>query len=106
MHINMSVLNIANELKADEYAGWTYAGALALAAYLDELDDDLGTSSEFDRVAIRCAYTEFADLSEWLGMYYGEGSDEAKLTDDEARDLINDNATFIEFDGGIIVSEF
>ena len=106
MHINMTVWDIANELKADEYAGWSYAGANALATYLDELDEDLDTSTEFDRVAIRCAYTEFADLSEWLQAYYAEDSDEAKMSDDEARELIIENGILIEFDGGIIVEVY
>mgnify|MGYP003656505515 CR=1 FL=1 len=97
-------MDIANELKSDEYAGWSYAGALALAAYLDELDDDLGTSSEFDRVAIRCEFSEYASLADWATTYDHENLSD--WTEAEIRQMVEDNATLIEFDGGIIVSAF
>ena len=47
-----------DDLRSDEFANWTYSGASALYDYLQDLSDDTGQDIEFDRVAIRCDYTE------------------------------------------------
>lgn len=101
----------ASLLMADENAAWTMAGAYALAEYLEQAEGDCGTEIEFDRVAIRCEYSEYEGLQEWARYYFTnaqrfdilEGSDDR---DETIRDFIRDHGQLIEFDGGIIVSEF
>lgn len=38
MKKTLSTYDIANALHQDKYAGWSYAGAKALAEYLEELE--------------------------------------------------------------------
>ena len=47
-------------LMADEYAGWSREGASVLVDHLEELEEITGEEIEFDRVAIRCDYDEYA----------------------------------------------
>jgi hypothetical protein len=117
MKKTLTTHDIANELKNDNNANWSWAGALALAEYLEELESDTGEEIEFDRVAIRCDFSEYSSLQEWATDYFG-GEDKAKeelcieeympedQKDDKIREYINDNGALIEFDGGIIVSSF
>ena len=96
---------------ADDNAAWSMAGAYALAEYLEQIEYLGGAEIEFDRVAIRCEYSEYESLQEWARDYFTdeqrfdvlEGSEDRAET---IRDYILDHGQLIEFDGGIIVSEF
>ena len=96
---------------ADDNAAWSMAGAFALVEYLEEYEEAYGTEIEFDRVAIRCEYSEHESWREWALYYFTdeqrfdllEGSENQAET---IRDYIRDRGQLIEFDGGIIVSEF
>ena len=88
---------------ADDNAAWSMAGAFALVEYLEQVEEDCGTEIEFDRVAIRCEYSEHESLQEWA-RYYFNSEDEGNA--EKIRDFIHDHGQLIEFDGGIIVSEF
>jgi hypothetical protein len=117
MKQTMTTYDIADELRRDENANWSPAGALVLAEYLEELEADTGAEMEFDRVAIRCDWSEYESPRAWAEDYYG-GADKAQEEigwsddDDEGsidcdiRDTINQSGSYIEFDGGIIVSSF
>ena len=56
-------------LMDDEYATWTYAGALALYEYLEEISDDTGEPIEFCNVSIRCDFHEYTDIDDALEAY-------------------------------------
>lgn len=104
----LSVNEIADELKGDEYAGWSYAAARALAEYLDDLDDQLGEQTEFDAVAIRCDYSEYSTALA-AAKEYGfdeENEDEPEELEETAKEWLNDRTTVIEFSGGVIVLGF
>ena len=58
MKRELTTSEMVNELLNDEYADWSYNGARALIEYLEQMEEDCGMSIEFDRVAIRCEYTE------------------------------------------------
>ena len=100
----------------DDNANWSRAGAFALAEYFEQLEDDLGESIEFDRVAIRCDFSQYESLQDWAHDYFSNakeemGFDETEEIDDDEfdekiREYIQDNAQLIEFDGGVIVSSF
>jgi hypothetical protein len=66
MKKTMTTYDIAHELIGDENANWSRAGAFALAEYLEELEESTGEEMEFDHVAIRCDWSEYADLETWL----------------------------------------
>ena len=103
MKNTLSTSEAASLLMADDNAAWSMAGAFAL----EQVEEDCGTEIEFDRVAIRCEYSEHESLQGWAETWcescqYAGALDPA----DAIRDFIQDRGQLIEFDGGIIVSEF
>jgi hypothetical protein len=76
--------------------GFTWDGAKALFDYIEEYEGDTGEDVEFDAVALRCEYTEYADLEEI----------QANYSDIDSIDDLRDNTIVIEFDSGIIIADF
>jgi len=124
MKKTLSKYDIANELVQDENANWSSAGALALAEFLEEYEENTGEEIEFDRVAIRCDFSEYSRLEDWALDYFSDSKqasdamgieldmdgetwtgDDEEIQDD-IRSYIQDNGQLIEFEGGIIVSSF
>lgn len=88
---------------------------MALCEYLEELEDGCGEEIEFDVVAIRCDWGEYASLEEAAkdrGMipkdWTSEGMEEDEIEElwESIRDGFRDDGHLIEFDGGVIVSNF
>jgi hypothetical protein len=118
--LTLSTYDIVNLLLADQDANWSRPGALAMAEYMEEMEEATGKEIELDVCAIRCDFSESASLQEWLVGYYGqplglalasagidlEGEEGDDEIDDLIRDHISDHGQLIEFDGGIIVSSF
>ena len=116
----LSTYEVADLLSADENANWSRAGSLALAEWFEELADEFNTPQEFDRVAMRCDFSEYRSLREWIKEYYGEKFPDAMKSagidldgteggfdiDELIRSHIVDHGYLIEFTGGIIVSNF
>jgi len=83
----------------DEYnheTSFTYEGKRALFEYLEQLEQDIGEEIELDIVALDCEFEEYADLDELKANY----------PDIETLGDLYDNTQVIEFDGGLIISEF
>jgi len=101
---------VANELLHDKNAGWSRFGALALAEYLEDIEQETGEEVELDIVALRCDYSEHASLLAWALDYFGGESCALEslpsLEDESIRDYISERATLIEFSSRIIVSNF
>lgn len=57
------------DLLSDEYASWTYDGAIALYGYLTDLEEDTGEQIELDRVALRCDFSQYDNLKDILKEY-------------------------------------
>ena len=118
-------------LMSDENADWTMAGARALVEHLEQIEEDCETEIEFDRVELRSSYSEYESLIDWADQHFanyreefgieyvnpmtGESDDQSVLDcdgnfHDEVLDsitrYIQDHGQLIEFDSGIIVSEF
>lgn len=125
MKKTLTTYEIAHELFQDKNANWSYNGAFALANYLQELEEEIGETIEFDPVAIRCDYSQYDDLQEWADEYFGGDAQtvanalgldvdmsgvEFEQDEEEVlqviREYIQDHGQLIEFDGGIIVSSF
>lgn len=123
MKTTLSTYDIANALKSDDNANWSWAGARALAEYLEQLEEDTGEEMELDVVAIRCDFSEFANLEAWASDYFRDQADavdklcltlgmdgsideDSEEIDDLIRSFIQDHGQLIEFDGGVIVSCF
>jgi hypothetical protein len=120
MKKTLSTNEAAHLLLKDENAAWSYAGAFALVEYFEQLEEDLGETIEFCAVAIRCDFSEYESLQEWIVDYYGkpfgdaiksagidlDGDEEDDEIDGLIRSHIEDHGQLIEFNGGVIVSSF
>ena len=103
MIITLSTYDIADRLLRDSNANWTRSGALALAEYLQELEDSTGETIELDVVAIRCDWTEYPSAVE----AHNDITSGHDLTDDDeetALERMREIGQVIEFDGGVIIS--
>lgn len=124
MKKTLTTYDIADALCADKYANWSRAGALALAEWLEEMEESTGEETELDVVAIRCDFSEYESLQAWAAGYFSDikqasdaigfdldmdgetpGHEDEEL-DDMIREHIQGNGLLIEFDGGVIVSAF
>lgn len=117
MKKTLTTSEIADELFNGGQNGFSYAGARALAEYLEEMERDTGEEVELDAVAIRCDFAEHESLAAWRKDYFGSLEDAADRcgfdfdcdedeADEKTREFIRDNGHLIEFGGGIIVSSF
>jgi hypothetical protein len=116
MKMTLNTYQIADALKNDSNANWSYQGSLALAEHLEEYEESTGEEIELDACAIRCDYSEYSSLLDWANDYFSNaleelGFDETEENDDDEvdskiREYIQDHGQLIEFKGGIIVSSF
>lgn len=118
MYQTLTTDEAAQMLKQDEYANWTYQGARALVEHLEELEESSGERIQFDVVAIRCDYTQYAsaveaasDVSDWECPEWTpddlEYASREELSEEHARQYLRDHfVAAIEFDGGIVLSSF
>jgi hypothetical protein len=120
MKKTLTTYDIANALRDDNNAIWSWRGAVALAEYLEECEESTGEEIELDVVAIRCDFSEYDSLQDWIEEHYDqpfteamasagidlEGEEDEDELDELIRSHIQDHGQLIEFDGGIIVSSF
>jgi len=107
MKITLNKYQIADELRKDSNAGWSYAGANALAEYLDE---NAGEETEFDCVAIRCDFSEYSSAQDAAEDHGWEADshieEDGAECDADALQWLQDRTQVIEFSGGVIVANF
>ena len=117
MKMTLNTYQIADALKNDTCARWSYNGSLALAEYLEEYEESTGEEMELDVCAIRCDFSEYASLQDWAENYFDEnwredigvdegGEGDSEEEEEKIRFFIQDRGQLIEFDGGVIVSQF
>jgi hypothetical protein len=108
MKETLTTNEIARKLREDDNAAWSYAGAMALAEYLEQRDEDSGEETEFDRVEIRCDFSEHSSAAEAAGNYDWEADEDNDEEQNEAAALeyLQGRTTVIEFTGGIIIQDF
>lgn len=87
----------------DRQDTYTYAGKRALFDYLEELEGDTGEEIELDVVALCCEYTEYDSA---VSCIQECGYDYQTEDEEDALDWLRDRATVIEFNNGIIISDF
>ena len=101
-------------LMNDQYGGWSYEGAAAMVECIEAMEEESGQSREFDAVAIRCDWSEYASAQDaarefgWVPDYDAHECDES--WDTEAIEWLRDRTTVIEFDrknkAAVIVQAF
>lgn len=102
---------IVSLLRSDEYAKWSLIACEALADYYEDLEDSTGEEIEFDRVAIRCEWSEFDSPKEYADQYMNkseiEGLDEDELID-AVEEHMNDHTFVIKLpnDNGYLIQQF
>lgn len=109
MKTTLDTHEAANLLKTDPFANWSRGAAYALIEYIEQLEEDTGTEIEFDRVALRCDFTEYASLLECADDYgadLGEAPEDEEERDEEIREYFQSRTTLIEFDGGVVIQNF
>ena len=123
MKLTLSTYEAAERLCNDDNANWSRAGAFALCEHLEELEEDIGEELDFCPCGLRCDFSQYTDLEEWAGYQFAnhvQGVFELKLNidgdgkieessdeiEEAIREYIQDRGTLLEFDGGIIVSNF
>ena len=118
MKLQLSTSYAVDLLLQDEYAGWSYHGASALVEYLEDLEEELGEEITFNCIDLRCEYSEYESVQAWLTSHYGiplkDALKSAGIEHDEDEykmylsiaEYIHERGTLIEFEGGIIVSDF
>ncbi len=108
MHQNISTDKAIKLLKEDGNADWSWSGAEALVGYLEDLEDDLDKSIEFDRVAMQCEYSEYSSALE-AAEHYGfipEDDEDEDDVESSAITYLEDRTTVIKFEGGVIIQQF
>ena len=108
MKQTMTTSQIADALRADDNADWSCAGARALAQYLEQYEEDAGEDMEFDRVAIRCEFSEHTSATEAAEDYGWEADKDTDEDQNEvaALEFLQGRTAVIEFDGGVIIQNF
>ena len=108
MKQTLTTNQVADMLMQDDNAAWSYAGARALAEHLEEIDRESEQEMDFDRVAIRCEFSEYASATEAAGNYDWEPGEDADEDEAEksALQYLQERTTVIEFTGGVIIQDY
>ena len=103
----LTTTEAADLLLQDSNAAWTYNGARALVEYLEDYEGN-STPIEFDRVAIRCEFSEYSSATEAAANYdfEPEPGDDEETTEAAALKYQEDNTQVIQFDGGVIIQDY
>jgi phosphosulfolactate synthase (CoM biosynthesis protein A) len=111
MKITISTSRAIRELMSDENAKWSYDGARAVIEYLEEQEEQHGQDFEFDRVAIRCEFSEYETALEAAIDYGYEpnpnlGSDEQSSEEQEsdALDWLQNMTTVLQRGSAIVIA--
>ena len=123
MYTILTTDEAVGELLDDDNAAWSRAGAVALIEHLEALEfemagETMGTKIEFDRVAIRCDYSEYSGVVEaareydcdcTVNIFNDDGTEDedyvSKLVE-ECLQWLQDRTDVIVFDGGVIIRQF
>lgn len=111
MYTNLSTTEAIKLLKEDDNADWSWSGAEALIEYLEELESSGGKSIEFDRIAIRCEYSEYSSALEAAKDYdftppENEDDEDEDVIEAAAIAYLENRTTVIKFNGGVIIQQF
>lgn len=118
MKTTLTTYQAADILANDDDSSFTRAGALALVEHLENIEGETGEEMDFDSVGIRCDWSEYVSLADFRYDYFADenqareaigaeaGDEEDEELDTLTAEFIFDNGELIEFDGGIIVSNF
>lgn len=110
MTLQLTSNEAVHMLMNDQYSGWSYEGASAMVEFLEACEEQSGEEMNFDVVAIRCEWSEYASVQEAAREYGWVPESGQDGWDAEAMEWLRDRTTVIEFDrkrnAGVIVAGF
>ena len=108
MRQTLTTSQVADMLMQDDNAAWSYAGARAIAGHLEQLEEDTGADMDFDRVAIRCEFSEYATAREAADNYdwQPDEDDDEDAQEASALHYLQGRTEVIEFADGVIIRNF
>ena len=111
MYQTLSTSEAVDILRADQYAGWSAAGARALVDHLEQVEEETGERIEIDPVALRCEFSEHSSAVEAAAEAGWDGTtDDEDAAEEAALEWLRDRTVAIVFDGrdasGVIVGSF
>ena len=75
---------------------FSYEARHALYEFIEELDEDCGTETELDVIALCCEFTEYADLAEFNEAYSLECETLADVNDHTLAIAVGDESFIIQ----------
>ena len=110
MKQTLNKFQIVSLLRSDENAHWSLIACEALADYYEDLENDTGEEIEFDRVAIRCEWSEFDSAKDYADQYMDKaflGLDEDDLIK-AVEEHMYDHTVVIKLpnDNGYLIQQF
>ena len=109
MKITLTTSEAVHRLLADEYAGWTYAGANALIEYMEELEKKDGEEMTFRKDELCGDWREYSTALEAARAYGFDVDDEDADEDKQegaALVYLQRNTTVLKFRGGVVVQDY
>ena len=88
---------------------FTYGGKKALFEMIEDLDEQCGTETELDVVALCCEFSEYDSAVDCINdCGYGFTSDEEGIDglEEDALEWLLEHTLVTRFDGGIIIQDF
>ena len=82
---------------------------MALFDYLEEMENDTGTETELDVIALCCDFSEYPSAlkaCEDMSSFKPDSEATEEEQEEAALEYLRDNTQVIEFDGGVVVAAF
>ena len=104
MKVTLTTNEIIHQLYADHNSSWSYYGAIALAKWLEEMEEEAGEEHELDLVALRCDFAEYTSAID-VCVEYGLNAN----TEQDAIDILREKTIVIKVSdscNSVIVQNF
>lgn len=96
MKYTLTTSQIIDLLMSDPYANWTLDAAKTLAEWYEELETDCDEEMDFDRVAIRCTWSEYDSFADIRSAY--KNSSNENYSDEEFLEWLENETTILRLE--------
>ena len=105
MKMTIGIFDVADMLINASEKSWTRSGALAMAEWLQDMEEDSGMEIEIDPIGIQCGYAEYKSVIDAASEYGWEpdASEYAEQQETAARHYLEAKTEIRLFSGGILV---
>jgi hypothetical protein len=108
MKMTIGTYDVADMLINASEKAWTRSGALSMAEWLQDMEEDSRMEIEIDPIAIQCGYTEYKSVMD-AASEYGWEADSTEFADQQesaARHFLEERTEIRLFAGGVLVLNF